>query len=332
MSQNKLKNKLSYRNHIDTNKNLTNFAICEKLIEENKMEFLDKGRQAEIFKAYSSTCGTVVIKRRLFKKEDNDKYERNVDYIKNRIRYEQSVMLQTNKLINNFICPNFIYLYNKNIKNDLIIMEYADGTSTFLYKDYCETNIYKTFLFQALCSIYVFNNYLKIYHNDVKLSNILYKKIDPKIIFKYNINGINYWVPSYGYLFMLADFGIAGYKKIYCKDETEKLELSILFALVYYAKTKYKNEIAKIPELEEKINLMTNKDIPYKENNYYNDRLKINNQISNMDSTLDKFAFEILPVLNYSRKPLEIIKKYFGDFTEKKQNFSNGNIIEFNIK
>jgi hypothetical protein len=33
------------------------------------------------------------------------------------------------------------------------------------------------------------------------------KNIDKRFIFHYKINGIDYWIPSNGYLFMITDFG-----------------------------------------------------------------------------------------------------------------------------
>jgi hypothetical protein len=48
--------------------------------------------------------------------------------------------------------------------------------------------------------------YLKGVHNDISISNIFYKKINKDTVFKYIINDKIYYVPTYGYLFMLADF------------------------------------------------------------------------------------------------------------------------------
>ena len=51
------------------------------------------------------------------------------------------------------------------------------------------------------------NKILKIVHRDLHLGNILYKKIKPEIIFCYIVNEKKYYVKTYGYLFMIADFG-----------------------------------------------------------------------------------------------------------------------------
>jgi hypothetical protein len=48
--------------------------------------------------------------------------------------------------------------------------------------------------------------YLKILHNDLSISNILYKTIKKDITFQYNINNVSYCVPTFGYLFVVIDF------------------------------------------------------------------------------------------------------------------------------
>lgn len=125
------------------------------------------------------------------------------------MKEEYEIMKITNKFINEYICPNFIQVYAFNENVPLIIMEYADNNCRFLFKEnkYIPTEIYKTFLFQILMSIYFLNTHLNLYHKDVRLPNILYKKINPNTVFHYKINNNDYFVPTFGYLFMLADFG-----------------------------------------------------------------------------------------------------------------------------
>jgi hypothetical protein len=49
---------------------------------------------------------------------------------------------------------------------------------------------------------------------DIKLENILYKVINADTILKYIINDKEYYIPTYGYLFMIGDFGISSSRNI----------------------------------------------------------------------------------------------------------------------
>ena len=53
---------LDYRNNIDDELNLKNINKCVELIDENKILFIEKGQQGEIFKVKSNECGSVIIK------------------------------------------------------------------------------------------------------------------------------------------------------------------------------------------------------------------------------------------------------------------------------
>ncbi|NQX84263.1 MAG: serine/threonine protein kinase [Mycoplasmataceae bacterium] len=50
---------------------------------------------------------------------------------------------------------------------------------------------------------------LHFIHRDIKPANILYYKIKSGGYFTYVINGKNYYIPNFGYLIIINDFGIA---------------------------------------------------------------------------------------------------------------------------
>jgi hypothetical protein len=120
------------------------------------------------------------------------------------------------KLIDDNICPNFIYLhYSKiNIDNDVndvknntyILMEYADANLITFFNTNHKYELYKSLFFQIFVAVLCIQKYLKGVHGDLSISNIFYKKINKDIVLKYIINDKTYYVPAYGYLFMLADF------------------------------------------------------------------------------------------------------------------------------
>jgi len=183
---------INYRNNINDKFNLKNLAECKKLIEKNKLEFINKGIQGEVFKVFSSDCGSVIVKKRIIDEKEK-KWKNNKQWITEEFETEYKIMLLTNRMIDKFICPNFIEAYDFDANNLLLTMEYADGDSSFLFKDeYQEEDIYKSYLCQVLIALYAFTNYTQLYHRDVKPKNIFYKKINQDIVLHYKINNNNY--------------------------------------------------------------------------------------------------------------------------------------------
>ena len=143
--------------------------------------------------------------------------------ISNKIKY----IIDTN------ICPNFVYFYTSNIilktiknnktgktiydfsriYNDIIkidklysVTEHCDGTLIDFFNKEHNIDLYKSLIFQMVCMIYCFQKYVKMYHMTFTYKNILFKKIDKNIVIHYKINNVDYYIPSYGYLFVLYDY------------------------------------------------------------------------------------------------------------------------------
>jgi serine/threonine protein kinase len=64
-------------------------------------------------------------------------------------------------------------------------------------------------LFQIMAGLWCVQKYLQIMNFDVKKENILFYNVKPGGYWKYNILGQDYYVPNYGKLFVLNDFGIS---------------------------------------------------------------------------------------------------------------------------
>lgn len=183
----------AYRTNINPTNNLYDYAECKKILN-NRTKFVGEGGHANVYKAQSSKCGSVVVKH--YNKSES------------MIITEYAVMVQTNILVNKQICPNFILMVGFDYQNLNLIMEFADGSCEFLFKTPdLDTEIYISYYLQILLGLYVFQKALGLTHNDYKPHNILYKRIDPNTVFVYNINGKVYRVKTFGYLFMLADYG-----------------------------------------------------------------------------------------------------------------------------
>jgi len=315
-----------YRNNIDESLNLKNLSICKDLIIQNKVEIIGKGTQGEILKAKSPDCGSVVIKRKLIK-EEHKKWKENEKWQKEHLYVEYKIMQLTNRIINKFICPNFIKAYDYNNDLGIIIMEYANGDSKFLFKnEYYDTNLYKSYICQVLLSLYVFTDYTMLFHCDVKPKNILYKKIDENIVFHYKVKNLDYYVPTYGYLFMLADFGNAKFELKNRLLDVENFNYKIIDNYFHTFDKYYPNKITK-NELNNFINILcekkTNKEFIEKINNL------INFYKSEKSIKINKYIFELYDILNSSKDILIILNTHYKDFTIN--NYKKQKIIDFNL-
>ena len=66
-------------------------------------------------------------------------------------------------------------------------------------------------LFQILAAVHCIHIIYGIHHRDIKIQNILMKKIPRKKneYWKYNVDGIDYYVPNAGFIAILNDFGVS---------------------------------------------------------------------------------------------------------------------------
>jgi hypothetical protein len=189
---------LDYRKNIDNTKNVYNINKCTKLLNKiDNLEKIGEGKEGIIYYVTSPQCGSVVMK--INKEEKNQTHENEKKFIS---------LIQ--KIILDDICPNFIYTYIVN--NKYILMEYADGDLSKLYKDediFFNKIIIKNIIFQILMGILVMQKILFMVHNDLYIKNIFYKKISKSNIkyFEYNINGEKFYLENIGFLIIIADFG-----------------------------------------------------------------------------------------------------------------------------
>lgn len=206
-----------YRNHINQNNNLVDLNSCKKLLSK-KLQFLGKGGQGSVFKIESKECGGIVLK----------KYYNYTN--QEEINKEISMLNRVKEIIKNNICPNFILMHENGKMNNLdyILMEYADGDIERWF-EFEHTNAeIKSFVFQMLVGILAVQKYLKAYHSDLKPKNIFFKRLHEKGNFKYKINNEEYYVPTFGNLFLIADFGHA--KSLLIKEDL-KIEDKIIDAI-----------------------------------------------------------------------------------------------------
>lgn len=175
------------------NFNLMNNIKNDMHFSDYTIKFLGKGGQGTAYLLFSKKCGYIVFKISKINKETE-----------NEIFFLKMVKI----LVDNRICPNFIYNYENKIINNYYYTfnEYANGTLEDWMKEDHSVNEWKSFMFQILYGIFVFQDKIKSYHADLKPKNILFKRIQEGY-FKYTIYNDNYYVPTHKYLFLISDFG-----------------------------------------------------------------------------------------------------------------------------
>lgn len=113
-------------------------------------------------------------------------------------------------------CPNLPLIYNamtckKGDKHNLTtFVELGSGDlKHYFYEENPTTEELYSALFQIMAGLHAIQLNGQIMNFDVKKQNILYYRVDPGGYWQYNIRGKNYYVPNYGFMFILNDFGIS---------------------------------------------------------------------------------------------------------------------------
>lgn len=135
---------------------------------------------------------------------------------------ELFLLLCCRKLIYNWVCPNVPFLID-TIREDICVpwskkscvgfildkahmtmldfLELSNKNSTIL-----EEKCYLAWYFQIFAALLALQTHFDIIHGDLHLNNILFYKTDEKY-FNYRIFNLDFFVPTYGYLIIVNDFG-----------------------------------------------------------------------------------------------------------------------------
>lgn len=133
-----------------------------------------------------------------------------------------------NSLVERGICPNVPYVYanlicntcnfvlknpacGKNINKpsvpcSTILMELASGTLS----NWAPVSIDDQYacIFQCMAGVHAIQKYFQFSNGDIKAINILYTKCTPGGYWEYVINGKSYYVPNFGGVFTVNDYGL----------------------------------------------------------------------------------------------------------------------------
>ena len=312
---------LSYRKNINNNYNLKKLDKCLELVNKNIKFPLSSGKQGNTYKIHSELCGSVVLKEFFLQDEKND--------IRKLTNLEYRVLTLLKKMINEFKCPNFIEIYYYDSKKPYILMEYADGDCRFLFKDdFFETEIYEIFICQILIGLLCLHTQTILYHRDLKPANLLYKNINKNIVFHYKINNEDYYIPTKGYLFMIADFGRASLELgLYSEEKNLATQIEIYHMQFLEKKFQTMEKFLKVFSNEEQKEL--NK-IYIKEQSKLEKVIQyaIEKKILKNKLNVNEYIYKMYGIL-VSKIPIqEIINKYFLKF-KNKGDYKDENIVSF---
>lgn len=181
-----------------------------------------------------------------------------------------------------YLNPNIIKYYNnlsirKKIENDknkrdiykrmerkkgfgnnalCILNELCDSSlKDILNNNYIEKiddNMLYSFIFQIISGIYSIHKLCNICHFDLHGGNILISNIEQNGYWLYNINNTDYYIPNYGYILKIWDFGRS---MILGGDFFE----DIVDQIIHQCKRFFKEPFNKYPKLDAKISKKLNK-------------------------------------------------------------------------
>lgn len=123
---------------------------------------------------------------------------------------EYNILKKCAILFKNKVTQNVPLIYDsETCKNKVLFYnELATGDFLSWCTEHHTVEEWLSFLFQFWSGLYAMQKHISFVHNDLRLGNILYHKI-PKTNehWKYTIDGIDYYIPNTGYVFVMWDFG-----------------------------------------------------------------------------------------------------------------------------
>lgn len=138
---------------------------------------------------------------------------------------ELAAMKLTNQVVLQKVCPHFVLNYRSSYKlrskskpcdeeypySSKFYNEYVDDSETFtewVKRDHTIYEWYNSY-FQIVVAIFCLQSYFNMTHFDLHSDNILVKRIKSGGHWEYTIDDKTYYVPNYGCVFYLNDFGHA---------------------------------------------------------------------------------------------------------------------------
>lgn len=116
-------------------------------------------------------------------------------------------------IMDKFICKNCMLNIKEESKKSecaITIIELATGDLKHYLQEYnpSEEELYSC-IFQIMAGLHAIQLHGQIMNFDIKKENILYYTVEKGGYWNYKIHGKNFYVPNYGHLFVINDFGIS---------------------------------------------------------------------------------------------------------------------------
>lgn len=333
----------NYRDNIAKDKNILNYSECIKLFNDSHMRKIGEGGQGDVFKVMSDKCGCIILK--YYRKGAYESVKKKYNVLEE-LKKEYNILVGLKIFIDYRYCPNYIKIIDTIPEKQWIIMEYADHDCKNLFnQSNIDSKIIYSFFCQTLIGLLCFQKLNFMIHNDFKLENILYKKIDERVVFNYKINGQEYYIPSYGYLFMLSDFGMCLDTKYYENviegiseySDIIRLRNSIDTVIIKKLFSNEENKNLNLFTSENKIKLkqINQKLLPANLDDVqqlYNKELKSpllnNEELKNYG--YDSEIVRIKNILNEKIELIDIIKKIIGE-NKTNKNYDKKYVEEFSF-
>lgn len=104
----------------------------------------------------------------------------------------------------------FINQNDSKVKQKIMLFEYIDNSvslSTYIRSSKAEDRVIFSVIKNILLSLIIAQKHKKLCHYDLHSNNILLKRCDDNIVFRYTFDDNEYEVPSFGFFPVIIDFG-----------------------------------------------------------------------------------------------------------------------------
>lgn len=210
-------------------------------------KFLGKGSYGNVYSGTLAPSTDYAVKLSKLKPEATKAYSREISswfevfFLKDIIKpiIENKICPNLPLLIESLVCKKCtLTLSDEKITTPCIttIIEKANGNLKNYLKEAKPTipELHSA-LFQIMAGLYAIQKYGQIMNFDVKKENILFYNIKPGGYWVYNIYEKNYYIPNYGKIFILNDFGISRIMSpkypLYKNPEEKTFRLGSRFAI-----------------------------------------------------------------------------------------------------
>ena len=201
-------------------------------------------------------------------------------------------------MVDSFNCDscefkNLKAVNRKNVKCMFTINEIANGDLENWLQTMPSVLELQSCLFQIMAGIHAFQHYYLMLNNDIKAPNILFYNVNPGGYWKYTIYGRDFYVPNYGKLFIVNDFGVSS---IFAPKYQLQTRKEIHIGARVFMINNHRLELVENPF----IRIVNKGEVTRSSTIYWNNNLKSNYNFVKLNPITKKINYP--PVLNQTQK------------------------------